>query len=259
MGLQKKQRAEVRQLHTLMQCLGLPGEDWQMQEHRDRPDFFVRLRGHQTVGIELTEVVPPAHGLSREHERRAALVVREAVLAAVQSRGGRGAFVIGNLREIPRSELERQQLTLALSQFFETHGGGLTSDGARIREKFMWQGVELLAVSRRDDRDDVVLIDNGAASSLPHRAERGERTITAAFARVIRAKCERAIAYERGYPLWLAMRNPNQRMVRVPPPLRRVACRRARGVFSRVIVFNDREGVIDARPPEPRYLDVLPP
>jgi hypothetical protein len=53
------------------------------------------------------------------------------------------------------------------------------------------------------------------------------------------------------------MRNPNQRMLNIPPMIKSVVREVARSAFERVIVFNDPEGVIDPRPPHPRYLDLL--
>lgn len=114
------------------------------------------------------------------------------------------------------------------------------------------------AVHRSDAVCRIDLDHDGNAPPPEYRVPRNEEALTVRIDTLIRQKSMKARGYDGSIPLWLAMRNPNQRMKRPPPELLQVAAVTATEVFDRVIIFNDPEGVMDPSPPLPLFVDLLP-
>jgi len=248
---------EHAQLHCLMAALGHRHEEWTIEARRERPDYVVRIRNDQLVGIELTEILPESHGEARAMHRRLGQKATAVIQEFLKSKGGLGAYVEGHIHTVPETQADIERHAEGLRAHLSKHGADLHRDRGVMKIPFADEFGGVSDIMRHDQLNEILSSNDGRGTPPPHRARRDEQELTSHIEACIAGKAEKAKQYDRTWPLWLALRNPSQRMLNVPPSVRETAQRAAAGLFERVILYNDPEGVVDIRPPLPRTLDLL--
>lgn len=250
-----KKAKERDQLYWLMTALGFRRTQWSF-EAGERPDFRVTLPEARLVGIELSELFTPQQGKARFAERRLMEELRGVIADELARHGAENAIVSGDLSSGPGPALDLSSVAQELREHLRMNGADLAREKGEMKVRFEFPFGNITHVTRVDWAHGVEFIGNNNKPRLPYKA-RDPEELTDAIGIAVRLKVTKARSYDRQIPLWLGLRNPNQRMLSVPPRLRTVVEEVAIGTFERVIVFNDPQDVVDPRPPPPLFVDLV--
>jgi hypothetical protein len=252
-----KKRQEEIQIREFLFASQVDADTWVI-EHRERPDFLARSPTGATYGLELTELLTPCQGKDRAADSRLASVIRETIQAFLIAKGGSGgASVYGTTRVLPSSEELRSDLGRGLRDHLGAYGSPLDRNNGVMERVYRHEFYVIEYVRRFDDIDRVMLNDAGWQPPLAHKAGRPAEDIEHSIAECVAAKVAKAGEYERRAPLWLVIRNPNQRLCLVSEACRSKTRDVNRGTFSRIVVMNLPLDRYDPRPPEPSLIDLV--
>lgn len=252
---------EHRQLNAALRAIGADTETWKViQEERQRPDYVVSTPQGE-IGVEVTEVLLDDQGEHRAGERKLAATLQDVVKEHLIAQGGTGGgHIDGNAPHVVSGphKLDIPAIIQDLREHLATHGSDLANDGGFMDERFDYTWGSISRIQRSDRRNHLMLTYDHRAPLPAYKLGRAEVDIEVAVVDRIEKKVRLAAGYEKTWPLWLALRNPNQRLSELSQPcLDQVRAANA-GCFKRIFLYNDPEDVLDPRPPEPQFLDLLP-
>jgi hypothetical protein len=183
-------------------------------------------------------------------------IVHDEVSEYIQSIGVPGALVMGNNRTIlPPEQLRLNELRDDLRAHLRTHAGDLK---VPMKKAFSHPSGKVASVHASTRPGVMLTIDRHDHGPGYKESSRSPQEIEAALLSRVEDKVEKAKTYGCSHPLWLAIRYPIHVQIRAVSD----ACRERvkamnSGVFSRIILFNDPEHVLDAAPPGPHFIDLL--
>lgn len=245
-----------RELFVLESCLSrLWGgrNTWGIISEQERPDFLVRDPQGTTLGVEVTELLTPDQGEARSLDGRLNTVTIEVITAWLAEVGEEGAFVIGDNADIPNRAEDLEPFRGALRKHLDIHGNAKLR---RMRVPFRHQWGEIQVIAPWD-LPEVHLTGNGWGPSLDYMKGRPQSEIEMELVEAVRKKVEQAAGYDRSWPLWLFVSNPNQGIEVVRPETRQAVRVLVGTAFQRVLFANLPMGTRDASPPYPYTIDLL--
>ncbi len=156
-----------------------------------------------------------------------------------------GKGTLNELRENLRSHLDR------LGEALERNNGS-------IRHRFSFDCVRIDSVLRFDLDDDVSLIESGGHERLPYKVWLPQAKIEERIVAYVRKKVLLAKGYDFRWPLWLSIWNPNDVFLGMSAQASVEVEAINSGTYCRITVFHHPFDVVDARPLQPRFVDLLP-
>lgn len=254
-------RQELQQLDAVLQALAAHEHSWAVIDpYRERPDFDVDTPWGRK-GLELTELLIDRQGEHREAERRLVSCLSDVVSDVLRSEGGTGgghiAGNVGGLESGPHG-LRLGETADGFRRHLSVYGSALARDRGVMREPFYHEAGSVSDVERVDSRGGVMPIYDGLADGPDYKRPVDIADIEHAAASSVTKKAKLAEKYDEDWPLWLALRNPNQRLAGVSAKCIDDVTRANDGRFERILVYNDPEDVSDPRPPGPLVLDLIP-
>ena len=252
-GKRERERAWAARL---LVCTGADPRDWKLLS-RDQPDLVAKSPSGRVYGLEITQLLPSDDGRARAVEVSLTRAIHDTVFEFIRSKGGRGGTVFGTNLELPPPSGSFEQLRQKLLTHLELFGSGFDVDGAEISEPFKHGWGSIQSISRDDSNDDVFLYDSGF-HRLPHKEWKSQSELEDLVIKRVSAKVVCARGYDLAHPLWLGIRNINDVMAGCSKEgMDRIRAVNS-GMFHRITVFHDPWDTLDARPIEPRFVDVLP-
>lgn len=252
---------EHNQLNAALCAIGADTSTWKVtQADRERPDFVVSTPDGD-IGLELTEILLDVQGEHRAGEQKFTAVIRDVVREHLVAQGGSGGgHIDGNASRITSGphKLDIPVVIQELRDHLATHGADLAKDGGFMDVRFDCAWGSISDIQRRDSHPELMMMDDHRAPLPTYKQGRRQEDIEDLVIARIKKKVDLAAGYEKNWQLWLALRNPNQRLAELSQPCLTRARTTNAGCFERIFLYNDLEDVLDARPPGPPFLDLLP-
>lgn len=110
-------------------------------------------------------------------------------------------------------------------------------------------------VHRRDDREDVGLLNPGVGPQPAHTNELSHSDVEDLMIERVRDKAQKCGGYDVPHPIWLLLHNPNvgiEEPVGAPPGIAALA----EPHFERVLLSNVPMATLDVSPPFPRIVQL---
>jgi hypothetical protein len=224
----------------------------------ERPDFIVvGLRGEK-IGVEITEVLHPHHGRQRACEWDVTEALTSTVGEFIRGHDGSGAFIHGSVTRLPQHRRELGQVRRDLEVHLEKHGGALRVDDGEMDRRFDYPFGHVECIQRDDAYGRFEVFEDNPLRPLAHKRMLVADEHEALIRDRVQSKVQAALGYDRRYPLWLGLRNRYPRVMRVSDGLISSVSELNQGVYSRIVMFNDPEDVLEGGVvPGPQYLDLL--
>lgn len=252
----KKDR-ELRHAGVFLQRIGEVPKQWNIIDgERERPDLLLRSPTGEIIGLEMTELLTANHGKLRTAERLVCAAIQEIVGEFIESMGIVGALVDGNNRFItPPHDVRIDELRVNLRRHLEVHGQGLRDPNGSMRIPFKHEWGSIARIHRSETPVVDLSLDR-PDHAPPYKGGRPLDEIEAYLLVTIEDKVKKANGYSNEWPLWLAIRNPNQQVGELSSICIEQARRLNGERFVRIILFNDPEDVLDASPPPPHCVEI---
>lgn len=251
-----KKRQEEALIKEFLYASQFDPGDWVLHHH-ERPDFLATSPTGTTYGIELTELLTQSQGEDRATDSRVADAIREVIREFLTAQGGTGgATVFGTTTHLPPRAPRSNDLTRAFRCHLKQFGSALAANNGVLDRRYKGDHFVVEWIHRLDEIDRVILNECGP-SSLAHKSGRLDKDLEASLEHAVTVKVEKAQGYERRFPLWLVIRNPNQRIRSVSDECRTMVHSDNHDTFARIILLNFPLDRFDPHPPEPRILDLV--
>ena len=232
-------------------------EQWTIVEEREKPDFLLHSPQGNPVGLEVTELLKESQGKLRSAERRVCGTIEDVVWAFSQSLGAPSVYITGNNKAIvPPHELRLDELRESLRHHLDQHGHGLGVPNGCMDVPFEHDWGTVTCIDRIETDTGVCFILDRPDHAPVYMSGRPVGEIEASLLACLNEKVTKATGYSEEWPIWLAIRNPNQRIGQVSASCSNDAQRINGTRFARVVLFNDPEDVDDPRPPHPHYVEI---
>ncbi len=252
----RKKDRERRHAGAFLQRIGEVPKRWSIIDERERPDWLLKSPTGEIIGVEMTELLTANQGKLRTAERLVCAVIQEVVGEFIESIGVAGAIVDGNNRLIaPPHEVRLDELRLKLREHLHVHGQGLRAPNGSMRVPFKHEWGSITRIHRSETPGVDLFLDR-PDHAPSYKGGRPQNEIEASLLVTIEDKVKKAKGYANEWPLWLAIRNPNQQVGELSSTCIEQAQRLNAGRFARIILFNDPEDVLDAAPPPPHCVEI---
>jgi len=259
MAQRDSQKARERaDLGRLLWSLGEREADWELlQAGGERPDFVMKYRGREVIGIELSDLISTETGEFRRQDTRVCRVIESAVSETLRVVGGGGAIVFGHNSGIPKPSDDLKNLGASLSAFLDSQAGCLSEDNGKTSEPFSYEWGEIECVWRVDTHQRVDLIGQSRGDDPAYKDSLTEEEIEQLILLRVNQKVTKAGGYECAGPIWLGLMNRNRPLRVLSEATRAKVSELNKGKFGRIILCNCPFDESDPRPPHPTAMDLV--